>query len=63
MEYASGDKAQSIVIAYELKVVGGELFCDREETLELKYFPLDNMPELFCRQHEELLEDIRKGSC
>lgn len=59
MEYASGDKAQSIVIAYELKVVGGELFCDREETLELKYFPLDNMPELFCKQHEELLEELR----
>ena len=60
MEYASGDKAQSILIAYELKVVGGELFCDKEETLELKYFSLDNKPELFCKQHEELLEDIRK---
>lgn len=60
MEYASGDKAQSILIAYELKIVGGELFCDKEETLELKYFSLDNMPELFCKQHEALLEDIRK---
>lgn len=60
MEYASGDKAQSILIAYELKVVGGELFCDKGETLELKYFSLGNMPELFCKQHEELLEDIRK---
>ena len=49
MEYASGDKAQSILIAYELKVVGGELFCDKEETLELKYFSLDNKPELFCK--------------
>ena len=60
MEYASGDKAQSIVIAYELKALGGKLFCDKEETLALKYFPLDNMPELFCKQHEELLADIRK---
>ncbi len=60
MEYASGDKAQSIVIAYELKALGGELFCDKEETLALKYFPLDNMPELFCKQHEDLLADIRK---
>lgn len=60
MEYASGDKAQSILIAYELKGVGGELFCDKGETLELKYFSLGNMPELFCKQHEELLEDIRK---
>lgn len=59
MEYASGDKAQSILIAYELKVVGGELFCDKEETLELKYFSLNNKPELFCKQHEEFWEDIK----
>lgn len=43
-----------------MKVFGCKLFCDKEETLELKYFPLDDMPELFCKQHEELLEDIRK---
>lgn len=60
MEYPNGDKAQSICIAFELNVTGGSLVCDREETLELKYFPLDHVPELFCRQHEELLDDIRK---
>lgn len=59
MSYPNGDQAQSIVIAYELHVVGGQLFCDKEETLELKYFSLDNMPPLFCKQHEELLRDIR----
>lgn len=60
MEYPNGDKAQSICIAFELNVTGGCLVCDREETLELKYFPLDHVPELFCRQQEELLDDIRK---
>ncbi len=59
MEYSNGDKAQSILIAYELKVVGGNYFCDKEETLELKYFSLDNMPTLFCRQHIEILNDIK----
>ena len=59
MEYPNGDKAQSIFIAFELAVVGGELSCDKDETLELKYFSLDNMPMLFCKQHEDLLEDIR----
>ena len=38
MIYPNGDQAQSIVIAYELKTVGGKLFCDWDETLELKYF-------------------------
>ncbi len=58
MEYASGDKAQSICIAYRLKVITGELYCDNRETLELKYFPLDEMPELFCKQHEEMAENL-----
>ena len=59
MQYPNGDKAQSICVAFELTVVGGELSCDKDETLELKYFSLDNMPVLFCKQHEELLQDIR----
>ena len=55
MAYPNGDKAQSIMIAFELKVIGGELSCDKEETIELKYFPVDHTPPLFCKQHEELL--------
>ena len=57
--YPNGDKAHSICICYEMSVVGGELSCDENETLELKYFSLDDMPELFCKQHEELLRDIK----
>lgn len=60
MKYVSGDEAQSIVIAYELNAIGDELFCDGYETLELKYFGLDDMPELFCKQHEEIWRDINK---
>ena len=58
--YPNGDKAHSICICYEMSVVGGELSCDENETLELKYFSLDNMPELFCKQHEELLRDVKR---
>lgn len=58
----NGDKYQSVCIAYELSVVGGELFCDQDETLELAYFPLDKTPKLFCRQHEEMMEDIKSAS-
>lgn len=59
MEYPNGDKAQSICLAFELKVIGGELSCDKQETLELRYFPVDNAPDLFCKQHEELLHTIQ----
>lgn len=56
----NGDKVHSICIGYEMSIVGGELVCDKDETLELKFFSLDNMPELFCKQHEELLRDVKK---
>lgn len=57
---SNGDKYQSVCIAYELSVIGGELICDNTETLELKYFPLNNIPKLFCKQHEEILEDVKQ---
>ncbi|MBO4627465.1 MAG: NUDIX domain-containing protein [Lachnospiraceae bacterium] len=56
--YPNGDKAHSIMIVYELKAVGGELRCDRDETLELKYFAKDEKPEFFSRQHEQLWDEI-----
>ncbi|MBE6697688.1 MAG: NUDIX domain-containing protein [Ruminococcaceae bacterium] len=57
---SNGDQFQSILVAYKLTVTGGELFCDQEETIELKYFRLDDAPELFCKQHNDILEDVRK---
>ena len=59
MEYSNGDKAHSILIAYELDVIGGKMFCDEEEIIELKYFSMDNIPELFCKQHVDFLFDIK----
>ena len=58
--YTSGDKAQSIVIAYELLPIGGELFCDHEETMELRYFSKEEKPMLFTQSHEDLWNDIFK---
>lgn len=58
MRYPSGDQAHSIFIAYELKQVGGSLQCDGDETVGLQYFALDQLPEMFCKQHEELKQKI-----
>lgn len=60
MRYPNGDEAQNICIVYRLKAVGGELTCDDAETIDLKYFALDALPEMFCRQHEALKEDLRR---
>ena len=56
--YASGDRVQSIVIAFELKQVGGELCCDFTETMELRYFSAEEKPKLFTKSHEDLWNDV-----
>lgn len=54
MAYPNGDAAHSIMIAFRLKAIGGALKCDHSETIELKYFPINKLPEMFCKQHEAL---------
>ncbi len=56
---SNGDRYQSICIVYILKATGGELFCDNEETIELKFFSLEENPPLFCEQHEKMFSDIK----
>ena len=60
IRYDSGDQAQSIIIAYELVPVGGELYCDNVETTELRYFSKEEKPELFTKSHEDLWNEIWK---
>lgn len=60
MKYPNGDNAQSIAIVYKLKALSGELICDNKETVDLKYFDVDKLPEMFCKQHEEVKEVIAK---
>ena len=60
MAYPNGDKAHSICLVYEVERVGGHLKCDDFETVELQYFDLDEMPALFCKQHEEVKRDLLK---
>ena len=54
MKYPNGDSAQSIAIVYKLKALSGELICDNKETIDLKFFDVDKLPEMFCKQHEEV---------
>ncbi len=60
-EYANGDKAQTIVHIFKAKTVGGTLIDKSEETLELKYFDLNDTLPLFCKQHQDILDDIKSG--
>lgn len=62
MKYPNGDEAQAISIVYECRAVGGKLYCDGCETLELAFFTPESAPKLFCSQHMELME-LLKSSC
>ncbi len=61
-EYTNGDKAQCIVTLFGGHTVGGKLTCDGVETLELGYFPSDGLPEIFCKQHEDMINDFFSGA-
>ena len=60
IKYLNGDEAHSICIVYRLKAIGGELTCDNLETIGLKYFSIAELPEMFCKQHEELKINLIK---
>ena len=60
-EYANGDKAQPIVHMFKAKIIGGEPIEKNEETAELKYFHLNEVPPLFCKQHRDILDDIKSS--
>lgn len=60
-EYTNGDKAQPIVHLFKARIIGGQLINCNDETLELKYFDLNNLPPIFCKQHRDMLDDIVAG--
>lgn len=43
------------------KIEGGKLINNNSETASLKYFALDDIPPLFCKQHRDILADIIAG--
>ncbi len=57
--YPSGDKAQTVSIFLELTVVGGALIESNDESLELKYFDMDEVPQLVNKQHEDVYTDLK----
>ncbi len=59
--YPSGDIAQPITIFFCGVPIGGQLRGDGVETLDLRYFTLDEMPPLFNQQHRDALNDLAAG--
>lgn len=60
MRWANGDEAHVIGAYYVAKIVSGELRVD-EESLELRYFALDELPPLFAEDHIAAIEAYKRG--
>lgn len=60
-QYRNGDVSQPIVTVFYADIIGGEMKCDGVETLDLKYFSKDSLPEIFCEQHIDILSDHFSG--
>lgn len=59
--YPNGDQAQTILSVFQARPIRGALRADGEETLELRYFSLEDVPPLFNEQHTQILSDLRAG--
>lgn len=53
--------SQPLTAIFTARAVGGELYCDLKETAEIGYFGRDELPEIYCRQHEDIVSDYFSG--
>lgn len=59
--YANQDKAQTVCTLFRAKIVGGTPVRSNSETKEIGYFDLSHPPKMFCKQHQDILEDLISG--
>ena len=59
--YPNGDEAQVITHFFRMRIIGGNLDSSNPESLELKFFQLNDIPKLVNQQHADALEDAKKG--
>lgn len=59
--YPNGDQVQTVGMFFKCSTIGGSKKINGEETLDLKFSPLNQMPTLFNKQHRDCLDDILKG--
>lgn len=60
--YPNNDRVQPVTTLFNVKVIGGKMreIYD-EETLELKYFSKNNLPEIAGKDFEDMIKDVFAG--
>jgi 8-oxo-dGTP pyrophosphatase MutT (NUDIX family) len=57
--YGNGDKVLYVSTCFVCRVVGGTLAPGDDESLELRYFPLDRLPELLPTHRHRILQAVK----
>ncbi|MBQ4447594.1 MAG: NUDIX domain-containing protein [Clostridia bacterium] len=60
MVWSNGDAAHVIGVYFKASIIGGKLRAD-EESLELKFFSKEEIPELFAEDHRAVVHDYLEG--
>src|SRR5699024_9877020 len=55
--YPNGKVVHFITTCFLAEITGGELKCNSDESLEIKFFGRDNLPEDLLTMHPQWLED------
>jgi len=55
--YPNGKVVHFITTCFLAEIIGGELRCNSSESLEIKFFPQDNLPEDLLKMHPRWLQD------
>lgn len=59
--YPDGDQFAYISITFECRVIGGEINPDPEETLEARWFAIDELPSGFTQAHYRRINAMKSG--
>ena len=60
MKWSSGDEAHCICAIFKASITNGEPRVDHE-SLELRFFKEDELPEVFAKAHQDAIKDFFKG--
>jgi ADP-ribose pyrophosphatase YjhB (NUDIX family) len=60
-KYPNGDESQTIVTLFLCHPRTGSLTSDGKETIDLRFFDKEKMPELFNQQHKDMVNDCMNG--
>jgi ADP-ribose pyrophosphatase YjhB (NUDIX family) len=60
--YPDGNKAHAFAAAFECRVVSGELVPNMIDSLEVKWFPVDDLPNNLMPMHPKVISDCITGA-